>query len=678
MRFRDLAVFAIFPTCLIAVPSAHSAELQPPVPLYSVGLPTASSPDATNPPGSVGTCPALPSPVGAVRPGRLVIRKADRPDVGPYTVTLPGYGTGAGIDDQQFYRPFLVTAAPGDALRFDIVNQLAGDPAIDATNLHTHGMVVQPRPCTPLGDYIFVEDQPGTTTSYRIDVPATLPGNMFRSQPTPAIYPSGFSWFHGHLHGQAEGELLAGQSGMLYIGNLLADLRAAPDLSPATAAALDNTDVLYMGLRDIQLAVPGGVTPDRAPPGQRAQWLNAEDYDPSACPNSANPPIAMPGQFAGPGYCGHHGATTGDATNPQQDTVWLFTVNGQSNPTVTMQPGRNQVWRIVNMSPDVTYGLQLTDDATGRAQTMTTLAIDGVVAGSNAPGSTDLHVGVPQPQILITPGGRAEVLVFNTGGAAGRRLTLRTVGLTTGAAGDHWPRIDLAHVVMPPGGADSAPPLDVALPMATPSVAAPASLAAAAPVPGGCVALPPGQVVRRRITFTENPDDETFMLGSEVVDAYGRVVDDRLTIPPQVFPMDAMIAPDSVPRVCPRLGEREVWEVVNASGEMHNFHIHQSKFRLTRPTDSGAPPNLIAFQDPSNLLGQYMAETQAMSGDATVDIWRDVVPLAPYGGRIFVTIPFYAPQQVGNFVYHCHILGHEDHGMMAVVQVYDPTGGASN
>ena len=68
-----------------------------------------------------------------------------------------------------------------------------------------------------------------------------------------------------------------------------------------------------------------------------------------------------------------------------------------------------------------------------------------------------------------------------------------------------------------------------------------------------------------------------------------------------------------------------------------------------------------------------MVETQTMLGNATVDIWRDVIPLPPYGGRIFVTIPFYAPSQVGDFVYHCHILKHEDHGMMAVVQVYDPT-----
>lgn len=37
-----------------------------------------------------------------------------------------------------------------------------------------------------------------------------------------------------------------------------------------------------------------------------------------------------------------------------------------------------------------------------------------------------------------------------------------------------------------------------------------------------------------------------------------------------------------------------------------------------------------------------------------------------------MTIPFYARQQIGFFVFHCHILEHEDGGMMAVVQVFDP------
>ena len=38
-------------------------------------------------------------------------------------------------------------------------------------------------------------------------------------------------------------------------------------------------------------------------------------------------------------------------------------------------------------------------------------------------------------------------------------------------------------------------------------------------------------------------------------------------------------------------------------------------------------------------------------------------------GRVFVFIPLEAEEQVGRFVFHCHILEHEDDGMMAAMEV---------
>ena len=91
-------------------------------------------------------------------------------------------------------------------------------------------------------------------------------------------YPSGLSWFHAHLHEKTSDDVNAGQAGMIYVGDLL----NAPSIDPASAAALNNADVLYMGLRDIQLAVPSGSRPDDAQPGVRARWLHGSDYNPSA------------------------------------------------------------------------------------------------------------------------------------------------------------------------------------------------------------------------------------------------------------------------------------------------------------------------------------------------------------------------------------------------------------
>jgi FtsP/CotA-like multicopper oxidase with cupredoxin domain len=50
------------------------------------------------------------------------------------------------------------------------------------------------------------------------------------------------------------------------------------------------------------------------------------------------------------------------------------------------------------------------------------------------------------------------------------------------------------------------------------------------------------------------------------------------------------------------------------------------------------------------------------------------VPYAINGkpGVVKILMPFTDPTMIGRFVYHCHILHHEDKGMMAVIQVDPP------
>jgi FtsP/CotA-like multicopper oxidase with cupredoxin domain len=712
IKMRLLRAPAALVALLCGVASAGAAELQPPTLLRATGLQATATSGATNPPGASSFCPSLPV-AGSIDAARLVIRNTFRPDVGPYTAQLSGYATDPSSSAQDSYRPLLVTASPGDTLRFDVVNQLAGsEPIQGVVNLHTHGLIVSPRPCTPLSDYSFVGAMPGSTTSYRIDIPATLPGYMFGTQATPAAYPSGLNWFHSHLHGRTAADVMQGQSGMLYVGDLRADLLATPNLPPASAALLTNADIRYLGLRDIQLAVPAGAEPDRVPPGVAGQWTTDDAYNTALCPGEANPPQpAAPGEFSGPGYCGQHGA---DPTIP--DTVWMFTVNGQYNPTITMAPGRNQIWRVANLSADLTYVLELVDDASGTTQPMDVLSLDGLAAGTSSPGSTTLGVGVTLRHVLMMPGARTEIFVPNIAGHAPRRMTLRTSGFTSGipGAGDLWPRTDLAQVAMQPSAptrqasgeqaigqatdddvtlSDTSSVLPaVAMPNAAPtsSTGMTVQTSATPATPPNCISIPPGSSARRRITYLEDgsapfgqPQPFTFGFKSEVVGPDGQPIDNRHTIAAQAFPMQAMLAPNSIPHLCPRLNTQEIWELVNTTGELHNFHIHQNKFRLAVQTDLGAPANLVAVQDPTHLISGYEPEVQGAVAGQTVDAWHDTLPVPPallnadgsvrVAGRTFITIPFFARQQVGDFPFHCHILDHEDYGMMGVVQVYDPT-----
>lgn len=87
-----------------------------------------------------------------------------------------------------------------------------------------------------------------------------------------------------------------------------------------------------------------------------------------------------------------------------------------------------------------------------------------------------------------------------------------------------------------------------------------------------------------------------------------------------------------------RLGDTEVWEVTSSDVMAHNFHVHDVQFRVL-DIDGAAPP--------AELAG-----------------WKDTVPVLP-GQRLRLIMRFedYADDRVPYMV-HCHLLRHEDAGMM--------------
>lgn len=86
------------------------------------------------------------------------------------------------------------------------------------------------------------------------------------------------------------------------------------------------------------------------------------------------------------------------------------------------------------------------------------------------------------------------------------------------------------------------------------------------------------------------------------------------------------------------LGTVEEWTIRNVTAEQHPFHIHVNDFQVV--SVNGQPYNAAGLQD--------------------------VVTL-PAHGEVVIRAPFM--DFPGKFVFHCHILFHEDHGMMAVVEV---------
>lgn len=91
------------------------------------------------------------------------------------------------------------------------------------------------------------------------------------------------------------------------------------------------------------------------------------------------------------------------------------------------------------------------------------------------------------------------------------------------------------------------------------------------------------------------------------------------------------------------LNEKEVWEVTNMGNRMggmiHPFHIHGVQFRIIS-RDGKVPPE--------NEQG-----------------WKDTVLLNP-DETVRLLVQF---TEKGVFMYHCHILEHEELGMMGQIEV---------
>jgi len=95
------------------------------------------------------------------------------------------------------------------------------------------------------------------------------------------------------------------------------------------------------------------------------------------------------------------------------------------------------------------------------------------------------------------------------------------------------------------------------------------------------------------------------------------------------------------------LGDTEIWELTNMTAIAHPFHIHDVQFNIL--DINGVPP-------PSHMQG-----------------FKDVVLVPPMGGTVrFVTrFDDFADPDVP-YMYHCHMLSHEDKGMMGQFLVLSP------
>jgi FtsP/CotA-like multicopper oxidase with cupredoxin domain len=106
--------------------------------------------------------------------------------------------------------------------------------------------------------------------------------------------------------------------------------------------------------------------------------------------------------------------------------------------------------------------------------------------------------------------------------------------------------------------------------------------------------------------------------------------------------------PDNPPAIITTQGSVEDWTIENRALENHEFHIHQIHF-------------LVLEHDGKPVEGEYRDMIN-------VPFWEGSGPYP----SVKLRMDFRGPD-IGDFVYHCHILGHEDSGMMAIIRVLPKT-----
>jgi FtsP/CotA-like multicopper oxidase with cupredoxin domain len=313
-----------------------------------------------------------------------------------------------------------------------------------------------------------------------------------------------------------------------------------------------------------------------------------------------------------------------------------ISVNGRLQPTISMRPGEVQMWRIVNTSSRSGAFFQTPTGVRWRQ-----LAQDGVQftdtnykASENQPflltsgNRADLLVKAPN-----SPSARVEIKVLNTVGPGNFVEQLLLKVETTSTGGQEMQFMDRSRTSFPPFLTD----------------------------------IKESDVTgRKRMVFATDKVGAAFsnhtIDGKKFTGEVGALV---------------------------LLNQVEEWTVVNESfgrtAIAHPFHIHINPFQVFEVFDpneklaDGTTPryttgNLVSGQCKIDVKDQSTWKPCAEVPPPR-NIWWDVFPIPPGNTFDGVKIPGYFKMRsrfvdyAGYYVLHCHILSHEDRGMMTVVYV---------
>lgn len=604
-----------------------------------------------------------------------VLKVKLRADIGTIHLSVPSPDNPNQREDVSLGQAFLYNDSltpevwrvdAGDTLDITLSNHLGSAPWVNlptqsgavssasyASNLHTHGLIVAPSPLTEqedgqqiAGDNVHVCTYPkgaNKEVCAGLNVPQRSDTAHYKIQ-IPKQHPEGTYWYHPHIHQIASVQVGGGMSGLIWVQQKKNDTHSLRDGSNRAFNGVER----FVMLKDLMSDDGSTISTNKKPPEK------------DKCKE------------------GQTGWTICD--NPHSDggsMRWYFTLNGEVYPTISMK--HEELWHIANTSANVSYKLSLRNKQDKNVE-FDVKERDGVPA----------NLGMTE-YLTLMPGSRVSVIV--------PQVDATLMSEDAGSKGDYFPTVKLAEVNAGVNTKKTNMPHAQGLAQSDnpPSVYSVKETFSLEEIQTGLAAQEakknknnkktPAQKLHSHMAIPEknvqtcsplNPEklrllvlqSETkgqgnthpncaFNEGENFCIGVNNEVSDKifdLDHPNQTLEKSAItntlnalesFGHGANSHICVNAGDKETWVIANESEELHNFHLHQTRF------------DVIGEFDPLKGRPQY------------INLQADSYPV-PIGGWIKIKVKF-GEGQVGELVYHCHILEHEDKGMMAHISVLPAT-----
>lgn len=535
----------------------------------------------------------------------------------------------------QFVAP-IVVMKPGQTVRFNLMNQLPAQPdscatadpntpapngCFNVTNLHSHGLWVSP---TGNSDNVLLSINPGVNFEYEYNVPTDHPAGTF--------------WYHPHKHGSTAMQVASGMAGTLVVKGS----------RYPTKDSNGDVDTLLKSFE-----------PANGTQGEVMMFYQI----PYACFNDANQSTVNTSP-TGIWICNDNQVGVVENFNVQvgNPNAWATSgrytlINGQARPQIPMEAGRLYRWRLVDAGFNET--LQLRIRKVGNANNLKALLASGndkaeeVSGACNGVDVTQFEVatdGLTHSQVIaktintLQPGYRSDILfslpekglycVYSDTSPAGSSVS----------AGSENPKV-LAIIDAGGNGKVGDQAAFVTEQLVKAAQKQPADVRAQVTAD-----LKANLKLTKFVPHPPITDAEIKASNQPPVNIQFNLIPGSNTKPTQFLINNEAYKPNVVNQTL-ILGAAQTWNLSSLFAN-HPFHIHVNPFEIVS----------IKKQTPGPIDPQYKD---------LVGTWKDTLMVIP-GYDIEVRSRY--ERYIGEFVLHCHILEHEDQGMMQNVQIVLPDG----